>query len=115
MGSYLDNNFVNETPPDGWKYALRRYDLHPYINKIVSGYTETVTSICFSVNGVFAPTVFLKDRNTVLRNIKFGWKDETAQVKQELRDRRKKKTEERQENHDKIEHDSTVKRKPRKK
>ena len=115
MGSYLDNNFVDETPPDGWRYALRRYDRHPYINQVVSGYDETVTSICFSVGGVFAPTVFVKSQNTVLRNTKFGWKDETAKVKQELRDRRKKKTAEREEKHDKIDQTSTVKRKTRKK
>lgn len=115
MGNYLDNNFVDGTPPDGWRYALRRYDRHPYINQVVMGYSETATSICFSVKGIFAPTVFLKDKNTMLRNIKFGWKDETAQVKQEMRDRRKKKTEEREKKHDKIDHDSPVKRKTRKK
>ena len=114
MGSYLNDNFTEASPPSGWKFALRRHDRHPNINQVVIGYNETVTSVPFSVDGVFAPTVFLTDYNTVRRNIKFGWKDETSAVINELRNRRKKKTQERQKNHDKIDHKSDGKR-PRKK
>ena len=115
MTSYLNDNFVEISPPKGWKFALRRHDRHPNVNQVVHGYNETVTSIPFCVDGVFAPTVFLKDYNTVLRNIKFGWKDETALMMKELRNRRKKKTEERQKNHDKIDRTSTDGKKTRKK
>ena len=64
-------------------FVLRRYDLNPNTEWIVSTYSETLASAPVELNGTIAATIFSKDINAFLRATRLGWIDETEKYYRE--------------------------------
>ena len=72
-----------------FKYALRRYDIDADIGKTFACYSESFHSIPTIIEGVRAPTIFLKEHSSAERARKLGWFDETQEVFRVLRGKKK--------------------------
>jgi len=66
------------------KYALRHYGYHATLPRVFACYTEQTKSRATTIKGVTACTIFLKTKTGRDRAVKFGWKDETESVMDEV-------------------------------
>ena len=98
-----------------FNFALRRYDKLHTLPLVMVSYTESITSVSFSVDGVEACTLFVRDEFTRDRALKYGWKDETESVRQEIEKRKSKNITSEDKKDDKMEFNSPAKRRSRKK
>lgn len=72
-------------------FVLRRYDKSADVEWLFAAYTETVYSKCVEIDGIKAPTLFLKDPNSAKRATVLGWKDETNKYNEYLKNKETKK------------------------
>ena len=71
-------------------FVLRRYDRNPNLIFLFSAYSETVKSTKTCFNGKEATTIFLNNKNSVIRAVKMGWIDETEEYNKILEEEQNK-------------------------
>lgn len=68
---------VSTEIPDNFSFVLRRYDRNANLALRFVCYGENTVSRSIELDGVVAPTIFLKTKPARDRATKLGWKDET--------------------------------------
>ena len=67
-----------------FKYALRHYHWVHDQPHLFASYEEQATSVSTEINGTKAATIFLNTESAMRRALKFGWVDETQELKKSL-------------------------------